>query len=275
MRLYAFATVNSRQHPLMGLLASGIRTGLGNERLQVGAFKVMTDGSLERAHRGHPRALSPPTATTPASSTGAQADLDEPARPRPPRQASSAPCTRWAIAPSSRRWTRWRARSARRRGRAAPPHRALRHLPARSARPRPRAADRARSCSRRSSGSSATAISATTGGARRHHVPGQQPHRGRRAGGGQLGRAGDALRAAVRDRAGADPGHHGRRRVRPGRARGSRHRHPDAHAQRSVRGLRGGARRAVSSRASSPIWRCSARISPACPPPASAMSRSR
>jgi len=45
VRLYAFATVNSRQHPLLGLLASGIRTGLGDARLKVGAFKVMTDGS--------------------------------------------------------------------------------------------------------------------------------------------------------------------------------------------------------------------------------------
>ena len=45
VRLYAFATVNSHQHPLMGLLASGIRTGLGDARLKVGAFKVMTDGS--------------------------------------------------------------------------------------------------------------------------------------------------------------------------------------------------------------------------------------
>jgi predicted amidohydrolase YtcJ len=45
VRLYAFATVNSRQHPLMGLLDSGLRTGLGDERLRLGAFKVMTDGS--------------------------------------------------------------------------------------------------------------------------------------------------------------------------------------------------------------------------------------
>src|SRR4029453_2586837 len=45
VRLSAFATVNSHQHPLMGLLASGIRTGLGDARLKVGAFKVMTDGS--------------------------------------------------------------------------------------------------------------------------------------------------------------------------------------------------------------------------------------
>ena len=45
IRIYAFATVNSRQHPLMGLLGTGVRTGLGNERLQLGAFKVMTDGS--------------------------------------------------------------------------------------------------------------------------------------------------------------------------------------------------------------------------------------
>lgn len=45
LRIYAFATVNSRAHPLMGLLATGLRTGLGDERLRLGAFKVMTDGS--------------------------------------------------------------------------------------------------------------------------------------------------------------------------------------------------------------------------------------
>lgn len=45
IRIYAFATVNSRRHPLMGLLESGLHTGLGDERLRLGAFKVMTDGS--------------------------------------------------------------------------------------------------------------------------------------------------------------------------------------------------------------------------------------
>src|SRR2546421_338879 len=45
LRIYAFATVNSRQHPLMGLLGTGVHTGLGDARLQLGAFKVMTDGS--------------------------------------------------------------------------------------------------------------------------------------------------------------------------------------------------------------------------------------
>lgn len=45
VRLYAFATVDSRAHPLMGMLASGLRSGLGDERLRLGAFKVMTDGS--------------------------------------------------------------------------------------------------------------------------------------------------------------------------------------------------------------------------------------
>src|SRR5207244_4001707 len=43
VRIYAFTTVNSLQHPLMGLLASGVHTGLGDERLRLGAFKVMTD----------------------------------------------------------------------------------------------------------------------------------------------------------------------------------------------------------------------------------------
>jgi predicted amidohydrolase YtcJ len=45
LRIYAFATVNSRQHPLMGLLETGLRSGLGDQRLRLGAFKVMTDGS--------------------------------------------------------------------------------------------------------------------------------------------------------------------------------------------------------------------------------------
>jgi predicted amidohydrolase YtcJ len=45
LRIYAFATVNSLQHPVMGVLGTGIRTGLGDERLKIGAFKVMTDGS--------------------------------------------------------------------------------------------------------------------------------------------------------------------------------------------------------------------------------------
>ena len=45
VRIYAFATVNSRTHPLMGLLGTGLHTGFGDERLRLGAFKVMTDGS--------------------------------------------------------------------------------------------------------------------------------------------------------------------------------------------------------------------------------------
>jgi predicted amidohydrolase YtcJ len=45
VRLYAFVTVNSVQHPLLGLLSSGLHTGFGDERLRLGAFKVITDGS--------------------------------------------------------------------------------------------------------------------------------------------------------------------------------------------------------------------------------------
>jgi predicted amidohydrolase YtcJ len=43
--IYAFATVNSLQHPVIGVLNVGIRSGFGDERLKIGAFKVMTDGS--------------------------------------------------------------------------------------------------------------------------------------------------------------------------------------------------------------------------------------
>jgi predicted amidohydrolase YtcJ len=45
LRVYAFATVNSLQHPVMGVLGTGMRSRLGDERLRLGAFKVMTDGS--------------------------------------------------------------------------------------------------------------------------------------------------------------------------------------------------------------------------------------
>ena len=46
VRLYAFATVNTFEHPLVGLLnQTGLHTGFGSDRLRIGAFKVMTDGS--------------------------------------------------------------------------------------------------------------------------------------------------------------------------------------------------------------------------------------
>jgi len=45
LRSYAFATVNSLQHPVMGLLGAGPRSRFGDERLRLGAFKVITDGS--------------------------------------------------------------------------------------------------------------------------------------------------------------------------------------------------------------------------------------
>jgi predicted amidohydrolase YtcJ len=45
VRLYAFTTVNSRQSPLIGMLNSGLHTGFGDDRLRLGAFKVITDGS--------------------------------------------------------------------------------------------------------------------------------------------------------------------------------------------------------------------------------------
>ncbi|MDP6606536.1 MAG: amidohydrolase [Dehalococcoidia bacterium] len=45
VRLYAFVTVNSLDHPHVPILNTGFRTGFGSERLRIGAFKVMTDGS--------------------------------------------------------------------------------------------------------------------------------------------------------------------------------------------------------------------------------------
>jgi predicted amidohydrolase YtcJ len=45
LRIYAFATVNSLHHPVMGVLGAGMRSRFGGERLRLGAFKVMTDGS--------------------------------------------------------------------------------------------------------------------------------------------------------------------------------------------------------------------------------------
>jgi predicted amidohydrolase YtcJ len=45
VRLYAFVTVNALDHPHVSILNTGFRTGFGTERLKIGAFKVMTDGS--------------------------------------------------------------------------------------------------------------------------------------------------------------------------------------------------------------------------------------
>lgn len=45
VRLYGFTTVNAVTSPLMGMLNVGLHTGFGTDRLRLGAFKVMTDGS--------------------------------------------------------------------------------------------------------------------------------------------------------------------------------------------------------------------------------------
>jgi predicted amidohydrolase YtcJ len=45
VRIYAFTTVNAANHPHVGILNTGVHTGFGDERLRIGAFKVMTDGS--------------------------------------------------------------------------------------------------------------------------------------------------------------------------------------------------------------------------------------
>lgn len=45
VRLYGFTTVNGRDHSLMGMLNTGLHTGFGDDRLRLGAFKVVTDGS--------------------------------------------------------------------------------------------------------------------------------------------------------------------------------------------------------------------------------------
>ena len=45
LRIYALATVNSLQHPVMGVLVSGVLSRFGDERLRLGVFKVMTAGS--------------------------------------------------------------------------------------------------------------------------------------------------------------------------------------------------------------------------------------
>ena len=45
VRIYAFVTVNAADHPHIGILQTGFRTGFGDEQLRIGAFKVVTDGS--------------------------------------------------------------------------------------------------------------------------------------------------------------------------------------------------------------------------------------
>lgn len=45
VRIYSFVTVNALDHPHVPILNTGFRTGFGDDRLRIGAFKVMTDGS--------------------------------------------------------------------------------------------------------------------------------------------------------------------------------------------------------------------------------------
>ena len=45
VRIYSFVTVNALDHPHVAMLNTGFRSGFGDERLRIGAFKVITDGS--------------------------------------------------------------------------------------------------------------------------------------------------------------------------------------------------------------------------------------
>jgi predicted amidohydrolase YtcJ len=45
VRIYSFVTVNALQHPHVPILNTGFRSGFGDPRLRIGAFKVVTDGS--------------------------------------------------------------------------------------------------------------------------------------------------------------------------------------------------------------------------------------
>src|SRR5690606_33523754 len=45
VRVYSFVTVNALDHPHVPILNTGFRTGFGDPRLRIGAFKVITDGS--------------------------------------------------------------------------------------------------------------------------------------------------------------------------------------------------------------------------------------
>ncbi len=72
VRIYAFVTVNALDHPHVGILQTGFRTGFGDTRLRIGAFKVITDGLEQRPDRRHPRPVHVELRTTPASRTGSR-----------------------------------------------------------------------------------------------------------------------------------------------------------------------------------------------------------
>lgn len=61
VRLYAGVHVNTMDHPLIPILDTGIRSGLGDERLRIGVFKVMTDGASSgpSASTREPYAIDP------------------------------------------------------------------------------------------------------------------------------------------------------------------------------------------------------------------------
>ncbi|GAB4325593.1 MAG: amidohydrolase [Dehalococcoidia bacterium] len=75
VRIYAFVTVNTLEHPHVPILNTGFRTRLGDDRFRIGAFKVMTDGSSS----GPTAATREPYTSDPSTSGIAywdQEDLD-------------------------------------------------------------------------------------------------------------------------------------------------------------------------------------------------------
>ena len=239
IRIYAFATVNSREHPLMGLLGTGVRTGLGNERLRLGAFKVMTDGSSSG-----PTAATREPYTSDCHDCGilywSQDDLDD-LIGRAHRQGFQ--CTVHAVGDRAIEQTL----NAMARAQRESPRQGLRHriehcgicppdlrTRVREQHPADHAAGLLLGVRRR-------LHRQLRSSARRHDVPGAQSAGRGRVGGRLLGRTGHPLRPAVRHRAGADPRDDGRPGVRSRRARRSHHRDPHAHDQRCVRLVRGGA----------------------------------
>ena len=240
LRIYAFATVNSRQHPLMGLLGTGVRTGLGNERLQLGAFKVMTDGSSSG-----PTAATREPYTSDCHDCGilywSQDDLDD-LIGRAHRQGFQ--CTVHAVGDRAIEQTL----NAMARAQRESPREGLRHRIEHCGICPPDLQTRVREQRILPIMQPAffwefgDGYIANYGQARADTMfPATPPARRRRAGGGLVRRAGHALRAPVRHRAGADPRDDGRPGVRPRRAGRSDHGDPDAHDQRRARVVRGGA----------------------------------
>ncbi len=237
VRIYAFCTVNSFEHPHVPILNTGLRTGFGDERLRIGAFKVMTDGSSSG-----PTAATREPYTIDSDDFGiaywAQDDLDN-LIGRAHRAGWQ--CTVHAVGDKAVEMTL----NAMARAQSEFPREGLRHRIDHCGITPPDLQERVKRQGIVPAMQPAFFWEFGDGYIRnygRHRAdvmfPAKSLHRSGRHRRRLQRLARHRLPPPLRHRTGPDPRHQRRRRLRPQRARRPHHRHPHAHLQRRLRQLR-------------------------------------